>query len=174
MDQQKLIALLPLFFFTSMLLSCTDTPTTEKIETTNWRERTVASLPSDSLAAGTSYLSVYSQIYSRSEERTHDLTATVSIRNVGLTDTIYVLKSGYYNTAGHLVRTYLDSPVYVAPLETVEIVISEFDNEGGTGANFIFEWATIPGTPEPLFEAVMISTSGQQGISFTTQGVRIQ
>ena len=71
------------------------------------------------------------------------------------------------------VETYLDHPNYVAPLETVEIVISEKDDTGGSGANFLFDWAIHPGTPEPLFEGIMISTIGSQGLSFTTQGVRV-
>lgn len=62
----------------------------------------------------------------------------------------------------------------MAPLETVEIVVDETDVEGGTGANFIFEWSKKDSTPEPLFEAVMISTSGQQGLSFTSTGIRIE
>ena len=58
-------------------------------------------------------------------------------------------------------------------METVEIVIDQDDNEGGTGANFIFDWKIKPDTNEPLFEAVMISTYGQQGLSFTTTGIRL-
>ena len=55
-------------------------------------------------------------------------------------------------------------------METVEIVIDESDKEGGTGANFLFNWSIKPNSTEPFFESVMLSTSGQQGISFTTQG----
>lgn len=158
----------------SVLFACNNETSTSTPKTTNWNKRAVDTALPDSLARGTSYLSVYSQIYSRSEERTHDLTATVSIRNISQQDTVYVLRSAYYDTGGKLVRTYFQEPVWVAPLETVEIVISEVDNEGGTGANFIFDWAVAPGEPEPMFEAVMISTSGQQGISFTTRGTRIR
>ena len=58
-------------------------------------------------------------------------------------------------------------------METAEIVIDEIDKEGGTGANFLFEWKVTKNTNEPFFEGIMISTSGQQGLSFTTQGRRI-
>ena len=47
------------------------------------------SLP-DSLVKGSSYLSVYSQIYNETEHKTYNLTATVSIRNVNISDTIYI------------------------------------------------------------------------------------
>lgn len=59
-------------------------------------------------------------------------------------------------------------------METIEIVIDEKDNEGGSGANFIFNWRANAQLTEPLFESVMISTYGQQGISFLTQGIRIK
>ena len=58
-------------------------------------------------------------------------------------------------------------------METIEIVIEEQDIEGGSGANFVFNWATLNDKNPPLFEAVMISTYGQQGLSFTTRGVQI-
>jgi len=155
------------------LLSCKEPEPISSTNPVNWEKRSAVINEVDSLATGSTYLSVYSQIYSRSEARTHDLTATISLRNTSLADTLYVLKANYYNTKGDLIRTYFSKPVFVAPMETIEIVIDEVDNEGGTGANFIFDWATKSGVNEPLFEAVMISTSGQQGISFTTQGVRI-
>ncbi len=57
-------------------------------------------------------------------------------------------------------------------METLEIVVSEDDKEGGSGANFIFDWSVKQDGLIPFFEAVMISTSGQQGVSFTTHGIR--
>jgi len=65
----------------------------------------------DSLVSGSSYLSVYSQIYSTTEHKTHDLTATVSIRNVSITDTIYIKNADYYNTKGDLIRHYINQPI---------------------------------------------------------------
>jgi hypothetical protein len=153
-----------------LLLSCSPQQDTPKV--TNWDKRIALQIP-DSLLGGVSYLSVYSQIYSQTEHRTHDLTATISMRNLNLTDTIFINKAEYFNTEGKPIRTYFKKTVFVAPLETLEIVIDEKDQAGGTGGNFIFHWAIKPNTNEPLFEAVMISTSGQQGISFATQGKRI-
>jgi hypothetical protein len=46
------------------------------------------------------------------------------------------MNAKYYNTQGTLLRSYFEHPIYLAPLETVEIVIDEGDREGGTGANF--------------------------------------
>lgn len=144
----------------------------EDIMPINWKQRTVQLRTADSLINGSSYLSVYSEIYSVTEHRSVNLTVTVSLRNISSTDTIYINKSDYFDTQGNLIRSYHDVPIYLKPLETIEIVIDEKDTHGGSGANFIFEWSTTKTSHEPVFDAVMISTSGQQGISFTTQGIK--
>lgn len=125
----------------------------------------------DHLMLGKTYLPVYSHIYHIYENRTFDLTVTVSIRNVSMVDSVYILKADYYNTSGDNIRNYLESPICIKPLETVEIIIAEQDVEGGSGANFMFDWAAKDGRNPPLFEAVMISTSFQQGLSFSTRGI---
>ena len=153
-------------------VACESEQQISSVHPVNWEARTVSSLPKGSLEIGTTYLSVYSQIYSDTEHRTHDLTATISMRNTSLKDTAYVIRASYFNTHGELIRTYFDKPIFLSPMETVEIVIDEDDREGGTGANFIFEWHNSSAN-DPLFEAVMISTSGSQGLSFSTQGKRV-
>ncbi|MTE27349.1 MULTISPECIES: DUF3124 domain-containing protein [Winogradskyella] len=153
--------------------SCEEVTSEDEIQKINWSARVTNVLELDSLETGKSYLSVYSQIYSLSQHRKYNLTAMVSLRNTSETDTIYVLKSDYYNTHGELIKHYVDKPVYLLPMETLEIVIDEADVSGGTGANFIFDWATPKGTPEPIFEGLMSSTAGTQGLSFTTHAKRI-
>ncbi len=138
-----------------------------------WEKRFLEPKLSDSLVEGTTYLSVYSQIYSQTESRRHDLTATVSMHNTNVKDTIYIKKAEYFNTEGNSIRTYFDNTIFVAPMATVQIIIDEKDKSGGTGANFLFEWIIKPGSNEPFFEAVMISTSGQQGLSFSTRGRKL-
>lgn len=155
-----------------VLAACDQPKEAVSLPTVNWDKRSVAPGTTDSLTTGSTYLSVYSEIYQVTENRTYHLTVTVSMRNISSTDTLYVSSTKYYNTTGDLIRTYFDKPIYIAPLETVEIVINEGDKEGGTGGNFIFEWGTPNTENEPYFEAVMISTTGQQGLSFTTQGIK--
>lgn len=163
------------FIMVSLLLcSCEEEKQLSSIDPVNWESRAITIPAKDSLDSGETYLSIYSSIYSQTEHTTHNLTATVSIRNTSRKDTIYVESAEYYNTAGSLIRTYFDKPIYILPLETIEIVIDERDMEGGSGANFIFDWQADLNATEPIFDAVMISTSGQQGLSFTTQGVRIK
>ncbi|NNF19322.1 MAG: DUF3124 domain-containing protein, partial [Flavobacteriaceae bacterium] len=108
-----------------LLLSCNEEVKVTSNDPVNWEKRTAHSIPGDSLKSGSSYLSVYSQIYSQTEHRTHDLTATVSMRNINKSDTIYVDKTEYFDTHGNLIRTYFDKTIFILPLETVEIVIEE-------------------------------------------------
>lgn len=157
----------------ALLQACVEPNEISSINRVNWEKRALKYELGDTLTSGTSYLSIYSQIYFQSERRTYDLTATVSMRNTSRKDSIFVDRAEYYDTKGNLIRSYFDHTIIIAPMETVEIVIDELDTQGGTGANFIFDWKTRPGINEPLFEGVMISTAGQQGLSFTTHGQRV-
>ncbi|XOV69301.1 MAG: DUF3124 domain-containing protein [Fluviicola sp.] len=163
------LGILVLLLFTN----CTEDKELSSIDPVNWNKRTTHLNQADSLIHGQTYLSVYSQIYSQTEHSRHDLTATVSMRNMNTSDTIYISKAQYFDTKGKLIRTYFEKTIFIAPMETVEIVIDEDDRKGGTGANFLFDWQIEAGVIEPYFEGVMISTTGQQGLSFTTQGKRI-
>lgn len=165
MKQTFFLALLVVFF------ACAQEKPLSSFNKENWSKRS-AVLGNDSLNTGSTYLSIYSEIYERNEQGTHLLASTVSMRNISSEDTLYILNAGYYDTKGSLIRTYFDEPIYLFPMETVEIVIDKNDRSGGSGANFIFDWASPNASLEPFFEAVMISTSSQQGISFTTQGIR--
>ncbi|MCB4799990.1 DUF3124 domain-containing protein [Neotamlana laminarinivorans] len=157
-----------------LLIGCEETKEVSSINPENWSKRYAKINPTDSLEYGKSYLSIYAQIYSMSEHKTHNLTSMVSLRNISETDTVYVLRAEYFDTHGASIRSYFKQPIFLAPLETAEIIIDEIDVIGGTGSNFIFEWKTPLNAPEPLFEGVMNSTMGQQGLSFTTQAKRIK
>lgn len=163
-----------LFLLPVVFVSCEEAPTLSSISPINWDQRRAAVPTDSSMISGSTYLSIYSEVYGFTERQTFSLTATISMRNVNVTDTIYLDAAIYYDTHGKAIRTYFDFPIYVLPMETVEIVINERDLEGGTGGNFHFDWRADSTINEPFFEAVMISTTGQQGLSFLTDGVRLK
>jgi len=99
----------------------------------------------------------------------HDLAVTISIRYTSRTDTIFVTGADCFNTKGDFVKNYVNKTSYLKPLETAAIVINEKNKEGGTRANFVFVWKTKKNTSEPLFEDIIIATSGSQGLSFSAQ-----
>ncbi|WP_055446480.1 DUF3124 domain-containing protein [Lacinutrix mariniflava] len=162
-----------LILVTLFALGCDKSAKSDVVPSNNWKAMQWNNKLDSSLVSGASYLSVYSQIYSTTEHKTHDLTATVSIRNVNKKDTIFIKKANYYNTNGDLLRTYFETPIFVKPMQTIEIVIDEKDKTGGTGANFVFDWLAPKREKAPYFEGVMITTYGQQGLSFTTKGLTI-
>ncbi|MFA7273097.1 MAG: DUF3124 domain-containing protein [Crocinitomicaceae bacterium] len=166
---KKIISFL---FLSSFLFSCQADKEMSSVNPVVWANRKANYNPIDSLISGSTYLSTYSEIYSQNEHSTFSLTVTASIRNVNKEDTIYIDKAIYFNTKGDAIRSYFDHPIYISPMETIEIVIDGKDIAGGTGGNFLFDWKTKPNVHEPLFEGVMISTNGQLGISFLTQGIR--
>lgn len=158
----------------ALFYNCNQPKEISSINPENWSKKTATINEKDSLEFGKSYLSIYSQIYSYSEHKKHNLTAMVGLRNTSDIDTIYILRAEYFDTHGQSVRKYFDHPIFLMPMETAEIIIDEADISGGTGSNFLFEWKIPSGCSEPLFEGIMTSTVGQQGLSFTTQAVRIK
>ena len=156
------------------MISCEEERKLSSLDQVVWKNRAADISPKDSLESGETYLSIYSQIYNRHERDRHNLTAVASLRNTSSTDTIYLTKAIYFDSHGKAIRTYFDFPIFLAPMETAEIVIDEMDEEGGTGSNFIFDWKKKKSTTEPLFEGVMTSVMGQQGLSLITQGKRLK
>lgn len=167
----KNICLLSLLLF--LFCSCNNGKKEIKVHLPDWDSKTVSLSTVESLTPRITYLPIYSHIYQKHENRTFDLTITVSIRNISISDTAYIHCADYYNTKGCRIREYLKHPIYVAPLETIELVIAEGDKEGGSGANFLFKWSMRNDKNPPLFEAVMISTYQKQGVSFTTRGINV-
>lgn len=120
------------------------------------------------------YIPIYSDIYFVDSKHTFSLTATLSIRNTSFKDSIYIFAIDYYNSGGEKVRRFNESTLLVKPMESVEFVVENKDDTGGVGANFVVEWGAKPEVQRPYFQGIMIGTTGQQGISFTTEGIVIR
>jgi len=164
-----------IFFSCLLLISCLEknpnegTYAHEVIE-----DRHVPASNNDVMAVvDTVYVPIYSDIYSKSKDTRFLLTATLSVRNTSLVDTIYMNSINYYNTQGDLVRSYIESKSYLRPMETIDYVIEQDDDTGGSGANFLITWSASNKHVKPVFQAIHISTNGQQGVSFTTEGKSI-
>ena len=115
------------------------------------------------------YVPAYSEVF-YNDRNTLNLTITLAIHNTDLEHPIIIKSVRYYDTNGNLVEEYIDQPRQLAPLATTSIVVAGDDSRGGVGANFIVEWVAETGVYEPVVEAIMINTSGQQGISLLSPG----
>ncbi len=116
------------------------------------------------------YVPAYAHVYSGDRQRPVDLATTLSVRNTDLGASIRLVSVRYVGSEGETLRSYLDAPRALGPLATVAFVVDESDRAGGTGASFLVEWTAAKPVTAPVVEAVMISTAGQQGISFVTEG----
>jgi hypothetical protein len=112
---------------------------------------------------------VYSDIYYQSGTKRFPITATVSIRNTSQSDSAWILSARYYDSYGKQLRAFIDSTLLLSPLESVELVVEEDEQEGGAGANFIIDWTARKYTDQLWIQSVMISTYGQQGVSFLSE-----
>ena len=121
-------------------------------------------------ARGVVYVPAYSHIFHSDSTRSLNLAATLSIRNTDPERPIRLLRVEYYDNDGRRVRSYLEQPRSLGPMASVAYVVDRDDTTGGVGANFIVEWRSDASVTEPLMEAVMISTSSAQGVSFTSRG----
>ena len=128
----------------------------------------------EALAAATAgalvYVPAYSHVYAGDRQQIVDLAATLSIRNTDAALAVRVVAVHYVGSQGETIRSYLDAPRVLGPYATAEFVVAQSDRTGGSGASFLVEWTAETPVSAPVVEAVMINTSGQQGISFVTEG----
>ena len=135
-------------------------------------DRSIAETSNDTLLHEV-YVPIYSDIYNQTRDTRTLLTATLSIRNTSIRDSLFIAKIDYFNTAGDLVRSYLDKPIYLKPMESIDYVIEQQDTSGGSGANFMIDWYSKKPL-QPLFQAVMVGGLGSQAFSFTTEGIEME
>ena len=119
------------------------------------------------------YVPAYSNIYIGSIERPFQLTVILSLRNIDPKYRITLKSVKYFETKGKFIKSFVQEPVVLEPLETIRYIIPEKDTTGGSGANFIVEWQSDNPINPPIVESVMIGSRSQQGISFTSRGVEL-
>ncbi|MBF2000776.1 MAG: DUF3124 domain-containing protein [Synechococcales cyanobacterium M58_A2018_015] len=158
------------------LSACQVTPPTDSSRRTIENKlETVTVNPEQVVVGQTVYVPVYSYIYQfNNRSPVINLSSTLSIRNTDLEDSLILTAVRYYNNNGELVRSYLENPVALPPLASADYFIATDDSSGGFGANFIVEWVAKTSVTEPVIEALMINTAGNQGISFVSAGRVIQ
>jgi hypothetical protein len=118
------------------------------------------------------YVPVYSSIYGHTGKNEFLLSATLSIRNTGFADSIYVSKVYYYDSDGKLLKKYLDSTVLLKPMASMEVVVTSDERKGGAGANFVVECLGTNIVNEPLIQTIM--TTGDLRVGFSADAVKIK
>lgn len=119
------------------------------------------------------YVPIYSDIYIDNVNQNSLLSATLSIRNTSFKDSLFISNIDYYNTHGDLVRSYIEQPIVLSSMATINYVIERDDATGGQGANFIVKLNSDNPQIRPLIQAIMIGENGNKGFSFSTDGYSI-
>ncbi|WP_340106855.1 DUF3124 domain-containing protein [Rhodohalobacter sp. 8-1] len=170
-------------FLALFIMNCTDRQEPASVDEPILQDTIVDSIligQSDSFIRNTTsigqlvYVPVYSHIYQQDQKRTFNLTTTLSVRNADPYRSFTLVEVNYYDSKGNLIQQYIDSGVVIDPLASTSYVIEERDLRGGVGASFLVKWESEESIIPPVLEAINISTSGQQGVSFLSVGRVLQ
>jgi hypothetical protein len=131
----------------------------------------LTAMPAEPLAvSGSFYVPVYSSVAMAQGRLRADFSATLSVHNASDTRPLVLKRIAYFDTAGKMVESYLKSPIALKPFSTVEVSIAAADVRGGTGANFVVDWAATAEIAEPVVEALMVGDVGAAHYAFISQG----
>ena len=131
----------------------------------------LTAVPTDTLAvSGGFYVPVYSSVSMSQGKLRADFSVTLSVHNASETRSLVLKRIAYFDTAGKLVESYLKAPIALKPFSTVEVFIAATDVRGGTGANFVVDWAAAGEIAEPAVEALMVGSVGSGHYAFISQG----
>ncbi|HYZ48726.1 MAG TPA: DUF3124 domain-containing protein [Sphingomonas sp.] len=131
----------------------------------------LTAVPTQNLViSGSFYVPVYSSVSMSQGKLRADFSVTLSVHNASETRPLVLTRIAYYDTAGKLVESYLKSPIALRPFATIEVFIATADVRGGTGANFVVDWAATGEIAEPAVEALMVGSVGPGHYAFISQG----
>ena len=155
--------------FLLVLTPCAEAQTANNIEQ-NFAS-SLTSVPSEALAvSGAFYVPVYSSVSMSQGKLRADFSVTLSVHNASETRPLVLKRIAYFDTAGKMVESYLKSPVALKPFSTLEVFVPTSDVRGGTGANFVVDWAATGEIAEPAVEALMVGGVGAGHYAFISQG----
>lgn len=120
--------------------------------------------------SGSIYVPAYSSISLSNDKLRADFSVTLSIHNVSSERPLVLRRVAYFDTSGALVQNYLSAPLALKPFATVQVSIPATDTRGGTGANFVVDWAAEGSLAEPAVEALMLGSIANASYSFISQG----
>jgi hypothetical protein len=131
----------------------------------------LTAIPAENLTvSGAFYVPVYSSVSMSQGKLRADFSVTLSVHNASETRPLVVKRIAYFGTSGKMVESYLKSPVALKPFSTIEVSIAANDVRGGTGANFVVDWAAAGEIAEPAVEALMVGSVGAGHYAFISQG----
>ncbi|MBB1093238.1 DUF3124 domain-containing protein [Rhodopseudomonas pseudopalustris] len=120
--------------------------------------------------AGSFYVPAYSSVSLSQGKARADFSVTLSIHNASETKPLVIRRVAYFDGSGKMVESYLKAPVALKPFATIEAFVPNLDVRGGTGANFVVDWAASGEIAEPVMEALMLGSFASGHYAFISQG----
>jgi hypothetical protein len=131
----------------------------------------LTAMPTEALSiSGAFYVPAYSSVSMSQGKLRADFSVTLSIHNASETRPLVLKRIAYFETGGKMVESYLKAPIALRPFATIEIFVPASDVRGGTGANFVVDWAASGEIAEPVIEALMFGGVGSGHYAFISQG----
>ena len=116
------------------------------------------------------YVAAYCKVYYGLKGQSFPLVTTLLFHNTDPENPLEITSASYYNHEGALVAECLEQPVKLAPLGAWEYLVKKPVETGSSGSCFVVRWQSQAKISPPIVESVMISSTGQQGISFSSTG----
>lgn len=127
-------------------------------------------LPAKMLRGQLVYLPVYSNVPYQIDTIKFDMSAFIAIHNTDLLSPVRLTKVLYFDQEGKLVNDYLKNiTIEIPPLATRDFYVP-YDDQSGTGANFLIEWVSDTLVNEPLIESVTVSLKPNNTAAILSQG----
>lgn len=127
-------------------------------------------VPSKLVSGQLLYFPVYSNFPFQIDTIKFDMSAFIAIHNTDLNFPITLTKVLYFNQNGRLVNDYLNTELLkIAPLATKEFHIP-YEDQSGTGANFLIEWTSDTLVNEPLIESITASLKPNSTFAVLSRG----
>jgi len=127
-------------------------------------------LPVKKISGQLLYLPVYSNVPYNIDTIKFDMSAFVAIHNTDLESPIILTKVLYFNQDGKLVFDYLKTgQLSIAPLATKDFYVP-YEDQSGTGANFLIEWVSDTAVNEPLIESVTTCLKPNNTVAILSPG----
>lgn len=98
------------------------------------------------------------------------LASTMVVHNVDPAIEITVSTADYLDQNGNPVKSFLKTPIKLAPRASHAFLVKVNEQPAGFSARFVLEWSADEQALSPILQGVMIGGAGTQGISFTTVG----
>jgi hypothetical protein len=121
---------------------------------------------------GSVYVPLYSSLYVGGQRSLKNLSATLSLRNTSVDQTLVLTSVTYLDASGKTVAERFETPHSMAPMTTAEIYIDQSRAGGGPITGIVVAWGAETSIAPPLAEAVIVGSYGAKSISFVSRGER--